>query len=71
MNYEGVQGLVGFVAITVGVIPLGQLLLVGRLGSVWSVLPVWAGAPWLLPTLVVLAGVIVIGVLERRRRAAR
>ncbi|GAA2544316.1 hypothetical protein [Pseudonocardia hydrocarbonoxydans] len=67
---EAWQGLVGFVVVTLGVVPLVVLAFGAPTGGLWGlVLDGDAGvAAWIWPGLVVVAGVVTIGVLERRKR---
>lgn len=69
MNHGSAQAVLAFAAITFGVIPLGQLVFAGRVGSVWGfLLGGSTSPPWLGPVLVVVAALVLIGLLERRRR---
>ena len=66
------QGIVAFIGITAGVIPLVRFLVLGRAGSVWSRLFDDAGATlgWAGPLVLVVAAIGLIAGLERRRRYA-
>ncbi|MCF7550901.1 hypothetical protein [Pseudonocardia sp. WMMC193] len=66
------QGLMGFVGITAGVIPLIQFWVVGSAGSVWRWLfdGVDGTLGWVGPLTTAFVAVVLITVLERRRKYA-
>jgi hypothetical protein len=69
---DGLQGLTVFIAVPLGVVPLIMLASGSETGGLWSlVLDEDAGpAEWVCPSLVVLAAVVAIALLERRKRDA-
>jgi len=64
------QGVVAFVGITLGVIPLAQKMLTGSTGSLWKLLPGGGqGSLALIAAGVVAVGaLLVVAGLERRKR---
>lgn len=66
---EAWQGLAGFVAITLGVVPLVMLAFGAPTGGLWGLVLDEAPGPamWIYPCLVVFAGVVAIALLERRK----
>ncbi|MFP5023046.1 hypothetical protein [Pseudonocardia phyllosphaerae] len=69
MGREGLQGLAGLIAVTLGLIPLGQLVFTGRIGSIWgALLGGQPSLPWLGPVIVLVLAVAAIAGLEVQRR---
>ena len=65
------QGVAALVGITLGSIPLVQVLLTDAVGSVWALLLDEAGqtAAWPGPLVVVVVAIAVIALLERGKRS--
>ncbi|MEQ3551643.1 hypothetical protein WIS52_14300 [Pseudonocardia nematodicida] len=68
MDARALQGAVGFVGITLGVLPLVQYLVTGRIGLWRFVVGAEPPVPWLYPVLVLVVAVALLAVLHRRER---
>ncbi|WP_226367226.1 hypothetical protein [Pseudonocardia sp. ICBG162] len=63
------QNVAGFLGVVLGVIPLLQYLVTGRIG-LWSLVVGDAPAlPWAYPAVLLVAAVIVVVVADRREKA--
>ena len=69
MDNRGLQGLVGFVGITFGLLPLVQYLLAGTIGLWRFVVGEQPALPWLYPVLALVVAGGLVAMLETRRRA--
>ncbi len=68
-DIEAIQGIVAFVGITLGVIPLIQVFFGRRPGLLTLVLPEGPSAlHWIAPIVVVLAAIAIVLVLESRKK---